>query len=497
MSVADGTSVFPTNSANSTFPSSSKSTSTKSSKSIILSTEFSSTVTGSSVQGIATAKSVTSVCTASSCMSGCIPGPTHGTNVPPYTTPEPVITDLDLRRHQIASRVPLDKRGATSDILSLGGCAMTTSLTRPAWPAITKDIMSPDNAGNLPTRFKALSRYDRATNVGCVFTTTRLNVAAFTNAPTFTDYSGKLFKNNNDGSLDHAYEKAWLKQFFDTTFKSQIGAGKITCPQINQFFFPTGHKLLQPVFDGLGSNINLDFIIMSQYINGWKSIFFPEAGGSFPQQFLTPDWLIPSTGGDAGWKWPSGNSNTQYSAKDALAIMLSYFEKVLYGTLEMKTDNMFKMIDKTNNQIYGQLLNAHVEVLKQPNTAAYKAAFPGVDGIASSYKDFITTTILPQINEPPKYLTKLWKNTILPDVANAKKLKDVGTDPANPNNPGKYLPEWTKIDNLVAAHEKHYYSSGKYSWDYSFAFTWVAVRAPLQTSSVPVPVTSTSPSTSM
>lgn len=94
---------------------------------------------------------------------------------------------------------------------------------------------------------------------------------------------------------------------------------------------------------------------MSQYINGWKSIFFPDAGKTFPQQYLTSDWLIPATGGDAGWKWPSGDTNTQFSAKDALAVMLSYFEKVLYGTLEMKADNMFDLIDKTNNQIYGQL----------------------------------------------------------------------------------------------------------------------------------------------
>lgn len=81
---------------------------------------------------------------------------------------------------------------------------MATSLTRPAWPAITKDIMVPDNKGNLPASFQSLSRYDRATNIGCVFTTTRLDVAAFTNAPAFTDYSGKVFRNNNDGSLDHA-----------------------------------------------------------------------------------------------------------------------------------------------------------------------------------------------------------------------------------------------------------------------------------------------------
>ncbi|CAD6448847.1 21725305-b7ef-4914-aa7c-2f61d60e08b6 [Sclerotinia trifoliorum] len=405
---------------------------------------------------------VTSVCTATACIGGCIPGPTQGKNVPSYTTPEPVTTDLDLRRHNIAGRVPLDKRGVTSDILSLGGCTMAKSLTQPAWPAITKDIMGPDGKGKLVASYKSISRYDRATNIGCVFTTTRLDVAAFTNAPAFTDYSGKVYKNNNDGSLDHAYEKAWLEQFFDTTFKNQIDAGKISCSEINQIFFPPGcTKLLQPIFDGLASNDSLDFIIMSQYINGWKSIFFPEPGAKFYQEYLTSDWLIPATGGDAGWKWPSGHTSTQFSAKDALVVMLGYFEKVLYGSLEMKAAN---------------ILNAHDKIIKQDNIAPYKSAFPGTDGIASAYKDFMTKTILPQINAPPKYLTNLWKNRIMPDIANAKKLKDVGTDLANTKNPGKHLPEWTKINNLITAHESHYNPGGTYSWDYKFAFTWNAIR---------------------
>ncbi|KAF7860310.1 hypothetical protein EAF04_008437 [Stromatinia cepivora] len=121
-------------------------------------------------------------------------------------------------------------------------------------------------------------------------------------------------------------------------------------------------------------------------------------------------------------------------------------------------------------------LNAHDEIVKQTNIAAYKSAFPGTDGIASVYKDFMTNIILPQINAPPKYLTNLWKNRIMPGIANAKKLKDVGTDPANTKNPGKYLSEWTKINNLIRAHESHYNFAGTYSWDYTFAFTWNTIR---------------------
>lgn len=106
----------------------------------------------------------------------------------------------------------------------------------------------------------------------------------------------------------------------------------------------------------MAGNDNLKFIAMSQYLNGnAKGIFFPAAGQSFQQSFVNdPSWLIPQNG--AGWTWPtSGQTRTTYSAEDALYHMISYFETVLYGVLEMKSDNLLDMIDRTNNGIYGEL----------------------------------------------------------------------------------------------------------------------------------------------
>jgi hypothetical protein len=94
---------------------------------------------------------------------------------------------------------------------------------------------------------------------------------------------------------------------------------------------------------------------MSQYLNSnAKGQFFPSVPGSFNQAFINdPTWLISTNTAD--WTWPSPNTATQWSAADALGQLIRQFEVVLYGVLEMKTDNMQHLIDKTNNRIYGEL----------------------------------------------------------------------------------------------------------------------------------------------
>jgi hypothetical protein len=95
---------------------------------------------------------------------------------------------------------------------------------------------------------------------------------------------------------------------------------------------------------------------MSQYLNGnAKTPFFPEAGGQFNRKYINDhDWLIPQTSSD--WTWSSVGANSgRFSALDSMYEMIGYFETNLYGCLEMQTDNMQALIDKTNNRIYGEL----------------------------------------------------------------------------------------------------------------------------------------------
>lgn len=152
-------------------------------------------------------------------------------------------------------------------------------------------------------------------------------------------------------------EKDWLKQFFNRIISSTSAPNALTCAQTNQYFFPTSstcsYNIIQAVWDELAGNSNLKFIAMSQYLNGdAKGIFFPAAGQSFQQSYVhEADWLIPQDG--IGWTWRA--TGTTYSAEDALSHMIGYFEKVLYGVLEMKTNNMLDLIDRTNNAIYHKL----------------------------------------------------------------------------------------------------------------------------------------------
>jgi hypothetical protein len=94
---------------------------------------------------------------------------------------------------------------------------------------------------------------------------------------------------------------------------------------------------------------------MSQYLNGnAKGLFFPNAGSTFQQTFVgDPNFQIPA--GGLGWTWPSGGGPGQSSVSDALNRMLQYWQPVLYGVLEMGSDNMLPLFDKTNNRIYGEL----------------------------------------------------------------------------------------------------------------------------------------------
>lgn len=152
-------------------------------------------------------------------------------------------------------------------------------------------------------------------------------------------------------------EKDWLKQFFNRIISSNSASNTLTCAQTNQYFFPTtstcSYNIIKAVWDELAGNSNLKFIAMSQYLNGdAKGMFFPAAGKSFQQPYVDEaDWLIPQDG--VGWTWRV--TKTTWSAEDSLNEMIGYFEKVLYGVLEMKTNNMLDLIDRTNNAIYSEL----------------------------------------------------------------------------------------------------------------------------------------------
>ena len=433
--------------------------------------------------------------TATICGANCLLSIVRATGlvVPPFTTSAPDTTP-EYRRRAIPGRIqpgPLEKRNSAPSVSIFGHCALATPasspLQIPEWPAVGSDMISPEIAGRLPMPYSSISRYDRATIDGCVFTTTRLSANDFQRAPLWQDYRGGNYGNNNNvASLDHAYEIHWLKQFFDQIVSSQTVPNPLRCSQVNQYFFPTkisstgavcSYNVLRDVFGALSGHNNLRFIAMSQYLNGnAKANFFPNAGDQFEQRYVNdPQWVVPRH--CAGWIWRSnGNPGPPWAVVDSFEEVIWYFEVVFYGVLEMKTDNMFDLIDQTNSAIYSELQTLDLLIFNNPgnmfgNLEAYRAAFP--NGLAEAYKTFMTSLIEPQINTPPQYLTRLWTTIIDPLIRESYYVPGVGMDPYD-DQPGPYYNEWAAIYNLLVNHNNHYWSDNPnaYTWDYTFAFSW-------------------------
>ncbi|KAI1393091.1 uncharacterized protein F4822DRAFT_426286 [Hypoxylon trugodes] len=461
-------------------------TTTTSNSCISFTTECSQTRTGCSITG--TTSTITSSASACTTCSSCLGRQEPGNGVPPYQTPGPNLDDEeDSRKRGIAGRArapAFEKRGPSSLIVKISTCNLKTGsakkLTRPPWPAVTATMLNPDKAGKMAAKYSTISRYDLATTIGAcgVPTTTRVNALAFAAAPTYTDYAGKERPNNNDASLDHAYEKSWIKDFFTQIVAEASGNGKLSCADLNQFFFPTvnkcQHNLMQPIWNSIASEKNLDFIVMSQYLNGdGKGKFFVDPTKTLPNTFFgDPNFAIQN---NAGWKWANDKEGNQMSAEDTLRTMIIYFETVLLGVLEMKSDSMLPLMDKTNNRVYDALLKLDNRIATDnkmfPNKAVWQTAF-GTDGIAGAYKDYMIRVVLPQINVPPTYLTNLWQNTIKTGIAASENLPDVKTDSKTGESPGPSYPEWQKFSNFAQAVDAQYKKSGNYAWEYTFAFQW-------------------------
>lgn len=156
-------------------------------------------------------------------------------------------------------------------------------------------------------------------------------------------------------------EKSWFKGFLEQLVAPSSGSGKLSCNDLNNFFFPkaaTGtcqFNLIQAAWNGIASEKNLDFIAMSQYLNGdGKGIFFANAG-NLPTNQIVGDAAFDIKNVPTSWKWDTSGSGTPRSADDTLRAMIMHFEKVVLGSLVMKGDSVLPLIDRTNNRIYDAL----------------------------------------------------------------------------------------------------------------------------------------------
>ncbi|KAI9692688.1 MAG: hypothetical protein M1820_009438 [Bogoriella megaspora] len=412
-----------------------------------------------------------------------LPASPLGPHVPPVTTSEPSLTNELARRARVSTDTShsLAKRGGAVVLTAFGDppCALTTPptqpLTRPAYPYPYPDLLQDEQAGLMNPAYSVISRYDRATSINGLFTTTRLDANSFANAPHWDDYLRSREGNkNNDVSLDHAYETNWLIRFFDSLRGPTFS---IKCQQMNRFFF-TGDQgcwfnLIQQVFDALASTQNLQFIAMSAYLNTkGKAPFFD----SFNQPFIN-DPTYDMYQNPQYYSWLGDPSS--WSAKETYRDMFSYFQQVLYGVLIMQSDNMFSLIIQTNNRIYSAWLAVHAQIRANEwqldgDTITYDAIFPPQiypDGIASAYQEFMSTVIEPEINTPPTYLSLLWSTRIWPMLDDSRYLPDVMPQEGMQ---GPSYEDWLALYNEFVINNDHYLvpasNPESYTWEYSFQF---------------------------
>ena len=189
--------------------------------------------------------------------------PTTGT---PAVTAAP--TDFDgLDRRSIPERFQqLAKRRPDVPFAKINDCNLRTPynwpVTTPAYPG-GYEFYTSDTQGVLGT-LTSISRYYRSTTApACTPTITQINADQW-NFP----QSGPGIPENDKISVDHAYEIGFLKSFMESIIDKSNG---LTCAHANSQFFDSGScpdNRLQPIFGSLPSYRNLDFIAMSQWLNG-------------------------------------------------------------------------------------------------------------------------------------------------------------------------------------------------------------------------------------
>ena len=115
-----------------------------------------------------------------------------------------------MNQRGIAGRININhlEKRVIRPISFLGGCALATPPSNPVYipgiPKVNAEILGPELSGSLRPQFSVISRYDRATDINCVPTTTRLDASSFANAPQWIGPDGTVAQINNLVSLDHA-----------------------------------------------------------------------------------------------------------------------------------------------------------------------------------------------------------------------------------------------------------------------------------------------------
>ncbi|KAF2152160.1 hypothetical protein K461DRAFT_294997 [Myriangium duriaei CBS 260.36] len=178
---------------------------------------------------------------------------------------------------------------------------------------------------------------------------------------------------NSIPSIDHAYERWWLKSFFERVIMRPE-----KCVPLNRLFFEYG-PYLQDIFNGVaGPATQAELVGMSQYVNSFfkAEVMGPRHEFTF-QRFMSATYAI-----DRNSKWQG--SNERFTIPEKLDRKLGYLERIISGCQVMKIKSMIPYMQITNQRIYGLLRN-----MDQKLGSKIRRANVGFSAFAPLYKAYM------------------------------------------------------------------------------------------------------------
>ncbi|KAF2218283.1 hypothetical protein BDZ85DRAFT_299667 [Elsinoe ampelina] len=338
--------------------------------------------TGCEIVGTVTTTTSTTSTTCSACQSLCtrLPTPTEWEQSDQEIDMAFTYSDDKEQKRSIAGRVSLDKRKAGGtwqsgpSITELGGCKLPNSVRLPRWPggpALLKSDTSSKPDASLG--FESMDRWYVAGLSGCI--------------PTISKVSGQQLKDNAEQyklltpanvvpTLDHAYEKGWLRAFFDTMFNAD------NCGPMTSLLFRQCTNL-QNIFDGLAGPEHLDFLGMSHYANNrWKAMIMQDQLATLTSKYRA--WKVGAGYVWSGHGYPENKDGLPPAATKVLGAKLDLVVRVVGGSLLMRTPTNMPLMQATNNRLYGLLLRLDSELGQD-----LVAAQVGFASFADRYKTYM------------------------------------------------------------------------------------------------------------
>ncbi|KAK7425776.1 hypothetical protein QQZ08_007752 [Neonectria magnoliae] len=352
----------------------------------------------------------------------------------------------------------LRKRGKAAKLKTLGTdssiCTLNKNVAYPEYPGGEKTL----NSEPLGAPLSNIKRWFIMTrDAQCIPSIHQVSAAGYHVMPT----SGR--PQLEVATIDHAYEKSWLKDFFNEILDNSqpsvrgVSTGsqaKINCNDLSYYTDDAasvnGPNQLADVFRSYPSNSKYldDFIGMDDYVNGQSK-----------GVVATPSMVTSGTTGRLQNR-DVGTTTTWKDAEDWIEYKLQWLERIAIGIEMMQNTDAIDMMKRQNQRIYSRLKNIDTNAINCKSDAAVtNNVWSFADRYQSFMMDRFSGTAPQSINKAATDASVLLLNRLQLDLANA--------------NPGTSTADQTKLANFKARYNR--LNSVTYAlsitWDWTYTTT--------------------------